>query len=122
MTQGDDLEAVGARYGRQLAHAHLAGNASATPADVVRTVLDGLGFRPNVDIDDEGHIWITTENCPFGWVAVEATEGQVCRLDRAIVSGVLDGAGCPSSVDGHASIAGGQGTCVREAVPKAARV
>ncbi len=122
MTQGDELETTGARYGRQLAEAKLVQQPEITAADGVRSVLDDLGFRPLVETDADGHVWITTENCPFGWVAVEATEGQVCRLDRAIVSGVLDGAGCPSSVDGHASIAGGQGTCVREAVPKAARV
>jgi predicted ArsR family transcriptional regulator len=117
MTQGDDLEAVGSRYGRQLAEIELSEHADATPAEVVRTVLDGLGFRPSVDTDDEGHLWITTENCPFGWVAVEASEGQVCKLDRAIISGVLEGAGHASAVVPHTSIAGGQGTCVREAVP-----
>jgi predicted ArsR family transcriptional regulator len=88
----------------------------------VRSVLDGLGFQPSVETDSDGHIWITTENCPFGWVAVEATEGQVCRLDRAIIAGVLEGFGCATSaVRGHASIAAGQGTCVREAVPVSRR-
>lgn len=117
MTQGDDLETTGARYGRQLAVAKRAEDGDLGAADGVRAVLDGLGFQPQVDTDEDGHVWITTENCPFGWVAVEATEGQVCRLDRAIIAGVLEGFGVQSSVKAHATIAGGQGACVREAVP-----
>jgi predicted ArsR family transcriptional regulator len=117
MTGGDDLEVVGARYGRQLAEMHLSDHPGAEAADVVRAVLDGLGFRPSVETDEDGHLWISTENCPFGWVAVEASEGQVCKLDRAIIAGVLEGAGTSSSVRGHTSIASGQGSCVREAVP-----
>jgi len=111
LTQGADLETVGARFGRQLADA-------ATTTDVVEgvgQVLDRLGFRPKIETDDEGTLWITTENCPFGWVAMEAPAGEVCRLDRAIISGVLDGFGCPpAEVKGHTSIAGGQDVCVRE--------
>jgi predicted ArsR family transcriptional regulator len=87
--------------------------------DGVRSILDGLGFRPNVDIDADGKMWITTENCPFGWVAMEAPEGEVCRLDRAIISGVLEGFGQPAAqVKGHTSIAAGQDACVREVVPR----
>jgi predicted ArsR family transcriptional regulator len=117
LTQGDDLETTGARFGRQLAAAKLVEDPAIQPAEGVRAILDGLGFQPNVECDPDGHLWITTENCPFGWVAVQATEGQVCRLDRSIIAGVLDGFGCPTTVKAHATIAGGQGTCVREAVP-----
>lgn len=118
LTQGDDLEIVGARFGRQLAEARRAAHPGESTADATQAILDGLGFRPNVEQDDDGHVWVTTENCPFGWVAAEATEGQVCRLDRSIVAGVLEGYGMPMrTVKGHASIANGQGTCVREAVP-----
>lgn len=117
LTHGDDLEKVGARFGRQLAEARTM-QASEDPAEAVREVLDGLGFRPAVETDEAGHVWVTSENCPFGWVAVEASSGEVCRLDRAIIAGVLEGFGCPTeSVHGHSTLVGGQGTCVREAVP-----
>jgi predicted ArsR family transcriptional regulator len=119
LTQGDDLEHVGSRFGRQLAEARRAERTDDAP-QAIQAILDGLGFRPTVETDSDGHLWITTESCPFGWVAVEASEGQVCRLDRAIIAGVLEGYGVPTSaVHGHATIAGGQGTCVREAVPVA---
>jgi predicted ArsR family transcriptional regulator len=118
MTQGDDLETTGARFGRQLAAAKRTDEPGLAVADGVRSVLDGLGFQASVDTDGDGHVWITTENCPFGWVAVEASDGQVCRLDRAIIAGVLDGFGVPvAPVKGHSTIVGGQGTCVREAIP-----
>lgn len=118
LTQGDDLETIGTRYGRQLASSKLADDPSIEAEDGVREVLDGLGFRPEVETDADGHVWITTQNCPFGWVAAEASEGQICRLDRAVIAGVLDGFGCATSaVKGHSTIAAGQGTCVREAIP-----
>ena len=121
LTQGDDLEKVGARFGRQLAQARIAERPSDDATDGIEAILDGLGFRPSVECDEAGHLWITTESCPFGWVAAEAPEGQICRLDRAIVGGVLEGYGMPTSaVVGHSSIASGQGTCVREAIPLAA--
>ena len=118
LTQGDELETTGARFGRQIAEAKRVADPSIDALEGVRTVLDGLGFRPTVEVDADGHVWVTTENCPFGWVAVEATEGQVCRLDRSIIAGVLEGFGCVTSeVKAHSTIANGQGTCVREAVP-----
>ena len=119
LTHGDDLAKVGERYGRQLADAKRSTTPNLDPVVGISEVLEGLGFRPTVEKDAEGHIWITTENCPFGWVAAEASEGEICRLDRAIIAGVLDGYGCPSAVTGHATIASGQGTCVREVVPNA---
>jgi predicted ArsR family transcriptional regulator len=120
LTQGDDLEKVGARFGRQLARARLAECPSDDAAEGTQAILEGLGFRPSVECDEAGHLWITTESCPFGWVAAEAPEGEICRLDRAIVGGVLEGYGMPTSaVVGHSSIASGQGTCVREAIPLA---
>ncbi len=122
LTRGDELETVGARFGRQLADATKEQDPEVEAAEGVRAVLDGLGFRPNIDTDADGKMWITTENCPFGWVAMEAPEGEVCRLDRAIISGVLEGFGCaPRQVKGHTSIAGGHDVCVREVVPKQAR-
>jgi predicted ArsR family transcriptional regulator len=115
LTRGDDLETVGARFGRELADA----SPSSDPIEGVRGVLDRLGFRPQVETDTDGTLWITTENCPFGWVAMEAPAGEVCRLDRAIVSGVVEGFGWPAAqVKGHTSIAGGDDFCVREVVPK----
>lgn len=122
LTQGDDLGSVGARFGRQLAEAKLTEDASSDPVDAIRDLLDGLGFNTNVASDADGHMWITTENCPFGWVAAEASGGEICRLDRAIIAGVLEGFGCAtSSVVGHTTIAGGHGSCVREAVPVQSR-
>jgi len=122
LTQGADLETVGARFGRQLAKATTADTGVSEPLDGVREVLDRLGFRPTIETDAEGALWVTTENCPFGWVAMEAPEGEVCRLDRAIISGVLEGFGWPTAkVKGHTSIASGQDVCVREVVPKRRR-
>jgi predicted ArsR family transcriptional regulator len=118
LTQGDDLERVGARFGHQLADAQRQQRPSDDAAEGIHAILEGLGFRPSVECDGAGHLWITTESCPFGWVAAEAPEGQICRLDRAIVGGVLNGYGIPTSaVVGHSTIASGQGTCVREAIP-----
>ncbi len=115
LTQGADLETVGARFGRGLAES----TTTKDPAGGVREILERLGFRPNIETDAQGSMWITTENCPFGWVAMEAPQGEVCRLDRAIISGVLDGLGCPGAqVKGHTSIAAGQDVCVREVVTK----
>jgi predicted ArsR family transcriptional regulator len=118
LTQGADLETVGARFGRELAGT-IGTHGPDDRAEGVRIVLERLGFRPSVETDADGAMWITTENCPFGWVAMEAPAGEVCRLDRAIISGVLDGFGCPAAqVKGHMSIAGGQDVCVREVVPR----
>src|SRR5687767_10662608 len=49
LTQGADLEIVGARFGRQLAEAKRADGAAIEPADGVRSVLDGLGFQTTVE-------------------------------------------------------------------------
>jgi predicted ArsR family transcriptional regulator len=86
------------------------------PLEGVRLVLDRLGFRPTIETDADGCAWITTENCPFGSVALEAPDGEVCRLDRSIIAGVLEGFGCErADVRGHTSIVGGDDVCVREA-------
>jgi predicted ArsR family transcriptional regulator len=113
MTQGGDLESVGARFGRELADASR--DEVSQGLEGVRAVLDRLGFRAHIETDADGCTWITTENCPFGWVAAEAPEGQVCRLDRAIVAGILEGFGCgKTDVVGHASMLAGQDVCIRE--------
>lgn len=113
MTQGDDLESVGSRFGRELAEAARTDEVDGLSG--VGVVLDRLGFKSHIDTDSDGCTWITTENCPFGWVAAEAADGQVCRLDRAIVAGVLEGFGCgKAAVRGHASMLAGQDVCVRE--------
>jgi predicted ArsR family transcriptional regulator len=120
LTQGADLETVGARFGRELADSARAHTSDA--GEGVRVVLDKLGFRPHIETDADGAIWVTTENCPFGWVAMEAPAGEVCRLDRAIISGVLEGFGLPvAQVKGHTSIASGQDVCVREVIPRRRR-
>jgi len=117
LTCGDDLEVVGNRFGRELAEATKAEHPDAEVTEGVRRALDRLGFRPTVEADDDGKLWITTENCPFGWVATAAPEGEVCRLDRSIICGVLEGYGTSSSVKGHSSIAAGHDVCVREVTP-----
>src|SRR5439155_13247107 len=117
LTRGDDLETVGCRYGRELATATQAEFPDADVTEGVRVALDRLGFQPTVERDRDGHLWVTTENCPFGTVAKSAPEGEVCRLDRSIIGGVLEAYGVPSGVKGHASIAAGGDVCVREAIP-----
>jgi predicted ArsR family transcriptional regulator len=113
LTQGDDLENVGLRFGRDLAEA--SGGTDGEGLAGVSAVLDRLGFRSHVETDADGCTWITTENCPFGWVAAEQHEGEVCRLDRAIVAGVLEGFGCGrTEVRGHTTMVAGQGVCIRE--------
>jgi predicted ArsR family transcriptional regulator len=113
LTQGDDLSSVGARFGRELAQAARRHDAEGLAG--VGDVLNQLGFRAQVETDDDGCTWITTENCPFGWVAAEQSQGEVCRLDRAIVAGVLEGFGCgKTEVLGHASMIAGNDVCVRE--------
>jgi predicted ArsR family transcriptional regulator len=113
LTQGDDLEHVGFRFGRELAVA--AAETQDQGLDGVGVVLNQLGFRAQVETDEDGCTWITTQNCPFGWVAAEQSGGEVCRLDRAIVAGVLDGFGCGrTEVRGHASVLAGNDVCIRE--------
>lgn len=113
LTGGDDLETVGRRFGRELASDLVATHDG--PLEGVRTALDRLGFRPTIETDADGCTWITTDNCPFGSVALEAPDGEVCRLDRAIVAGVLEAFGCArTEVRAHATIAGGGEVCVRE--------
>jgi predicted ArsR family transcriptional regulator len=118
LVRGDDLDTVGARFGRELGDATKAEHPEADVTDGVHRALDRLGFRPKVECDDEGKLWITTENCPFAGVAAGAPEGEVCRLDRSIISGVLEAFGERSDVIGHTSIAAGHDVCVREAVPR----
>jgi predicted ArsR family transcriptional regulator len=71
LTQGDELETVGARFGLQLAHARRLERPDDEVSEAVEAILEGLGFRPSVESDESGHLWITTESCPFGWVAAE---------------------------------------------------
>jgi predicted ArsR family transcriptional regulator len=118
LTQGADLETVGCRFGKELASATQAEHPEADVQEGVRISLERLGFRPKVDRDSDGSLWITTENCPFASVATAAPEGEVCRLDRSIIGGVLDAYGVSSTVKGHASIAAGGDVCVREARPR----
>ncbi len=118
LTRGDDLETVGARFGRELGEATKAEYPDADVTDGVHRALDRLGFRPRVECDEGGTLWITTENCPFAGVAAGAPEGEVCRLDHSIITGVLDAFGAPSDVAGRTSIAAGHDVCVREVTPR----
>jgi predicted ArsR family transcriptional regulator len=117
LTRGDDLETVGARFGRELGEATKAEYPDADVNVGVQRALDRLGFRPKVESDADGKLWITTDNCPFAVVAAGAPQGEICRLDHAIISGVLDAYGKSSTVKGQTSIAAGHDVCVREATP-----
>ena len=118
LVRGDDLETVGARFGRELGEATKVESPGVDVVGGVHRALDRLGFRPKVDRDADGKLWITTENCPFAAVAAGAPEGEVCRLDRSIISGVLEAFGESTDVKGHTSIAAGHDVCVREAIPR----
>lgn len=118
LTSGDDLESVGYAFGTKLAaDAGAATGQDCDGLECVRGILEDLGFEPSIDMDDEGTAWITTENCPFGRVAMEAPDQEVCRLDRAIVRGILESFSSGRiEVREHASIPHGQDTCVRQVI------
>ncbi|HVL80679.1 MAG TPA: helix-turn-helix domain-containing protein [Actinomycetota bacterium] len=113
LTSGDDIEQVGRAFGRELA---LAAPGTEEPvAERVELVLSRLGFDPAVHAGPDGHLRITTQNCPFGRVALEAPNQEVCRLDRSIVQGLLEGFGMgPVRCEEHSSLAMGAAVCVRE--------
>lgn len=119
LTSGDSLDDVGYAFGADLAREAIARDADcgAEPVECVRTVLDQLGFEPSLEVDANGHTWITTENCPFGRVAMQAPGGEVCALDRAIVRGVIETlSGGKVDVREHMSMPHGHDVCVREVV------
>ena len=88
-------------------------------AEGVQAILDGLGFRPNVETDDDGHICGSPPRTArsAGWPSRRPRARSAASTARSS-RGVLEGFGCrrPPCV-GHSSIAGGQGSCVREAIP-----
>ncbi len=95
LTSGEGLEAVGRRFGRETALTVKA-ELGLGPDDAVvclEGVLERLGFHPSIQRCVDGTVQVSTSNCPFGRVAMEAPEGEVCQLDRAIVQGVLDAFG-----------------------------
>jgi predicted ArsR family transcriptional regulator len=115
MTSGYTIEDVGYAFGRALGDEHKASMDSCDGLDCAKAVLERLGFGPSVERDPDGSAWITTENCPFGKVAMEAPEAEVCRLDLAIVRGVLESftAG-PVEVREHMALPHGHEVCVRQ--------
>lgn len=117
LTSGEDVGCVGERFGNELA-AGLRDDLEGDDAlDLVGQVLDRLGFSPHIETDGDGRTWVTTENCPFGRVAMEAPGGEVCRLDRAIIRGVLEAFGVAGAdVREHTSMRRGNDVCVREVV------
>jgi predicted ArsR family transcriptional regulator len=117
LTSGRSLEEVGYEFGTELA---AAAPETGSAAERARAVLDRLGFEPSIEVDRDGGTWITTENCPFGKVAMEAPEGEVCRLDRAIVRGVLEASsGEAVEVREHMAMTHGHEVCVRQVVTDA---
>jgi predicted ArsR family transcriptional regulator len=114
LTSGRSLEDVGYELGTQLA---AAGPQDGSSVERAREILDRLGFEPSIEVDRNGATWITTENCPFGRVAMEAPDGEVCRLDRAIVRGVLESlSGKLVEVREHMAMPHGHDVCVRQVV------
>jgi predicted ArsR family transcriptional regulator len=75
---------------------------SGEPLDRVAEVLEGVGYEPRV----EGARMVL-DNCPFDRVAREHTT-LVCGLNLDLVSGVIDGLGCP---DVTASLEPAPGRC-----------
>src|SRR3954469_2084561 len=59
LTRGDDLETVGARFGRELGEATKAEFPDSDVSGGVQRALDRLGFRPKVETDADGRLWIT---------------------------------------------------------------
>lgn len=115
LTSGRGLDEVGEDFGRKLADSVASDIEGDDPFESVRIVLDRLGFQPHIDVDDEGRAWVTTENCPFGRVALEAPDAEVCRLDRAIVRGILEVHGVrEADVREHTSLRRGHAVCIRE--------
>lgn len=115
LTKDRDLEQVGEAFGQELAASLCSELATDDPFESVRLVLDRLGFQPHIDLDEEGRAWVTTENCPFGSVALGAPDAEICRLDRAIVRGILDAHSIgEADVREHASLRRGHEVCIRE--------
>lgn len=112
LTSGECLEDVGLAFGRSLAEDTRA--SCDDGVECARDLLASLGFEPTIEVDAEGMTWITTENCPFGKVAMDAPDAQVCSLDHAIVRGILESFGGRVEIVEHASMAHGHDTCVRE--------
>lgn len=114
LTSGESLEAVGYAFGRQLAVDFKKDVQCEDPMDCVRSLLSQLGFEPTVETDADGATWITTENCPFGKVALES-DVQVCGLDHAMIRGIME-----TFADGEVavrecmSMPHGHEICVRE--------
>jgi predicted ArsR family transcriptional regulator len=119
LTSGADIETVGYRFGDELATTMAPDLEGHDTPERVRIVLDRLGFRPSVEQTADGSMFVTTENCPFGRVAMEAPDGEVCRLDRAIVRGILEhfGGGCVDVCE-HTSVRLGHDLCIREVVAR----
>lgn len=116
LTSGAGLEEVGYAFGRELAEA--AKDTCDSPDGLLCAgrILTDLGFDPAIERDEDG-IWVTTRNCPFGKVAMEAPAGEVCRLDRAIVRGILETfSDKPIEVREHLSKTQGHDVCVRQVV------
>lgn len=117
LTSGTSLDEVGYGFGRELAQAYLASSPSTDALTCAKEVLDQFGFGASIDQDADGTAWITTDNCPFGRLAMEAPTGEVCRLDRAIIRGVLE-TFSPGEIEvrEHMSKPHGHDVCVRQVV------
>lgn len=114
LTSGKTLEDVGYEFGAELAEAKRSPGAGRP--EVVAAVLQDLGFEPSIEMDEAGSIWITTENCPFRQVALTAPDEEVCKLDRALIRGVLERFGGDVQVRERMSMPHGHDVCVREVV------
>lgn len=117
LTSGHSLEEVGYDFGKEVAaRTRLEKpDCAADGLECTRLVLSELGFEPSIEVGEDGVAWITTENCPFGRVAMEAPDIQVCRLDHAMIRGILETFAHPDvRVREHMSMPHGHDVCVRE--------
>jgi predicted ArsR family transcriptional regulator len=84
----DVAPGVAREHGRALGSAHRA-QSSGEPLEQVAAVLEEVGYEPRVE--DER---LVLDNCPFDRIARDHTT-LVCGLNLDLVTGVIDGLGCP---------------------------
>lgn len=92
----DDILAAGRHQGALDARPWPQGS---PPLEALLTELDGMGFDPEVAIEDDTAS-VAFAHCPFAELA-EANPSVVCALHRGMVEGFLDGIGGPCPLAFH---------------------
>lgn len=80
-----EVEKAGREIGRELAPRER----SEDPVEDFRHVVAALGFRPVLELEDEGGFTCRLENCPYRDSVHENSE-VVCTLHRGITAGLLE--------------------------------